>query len=176
MSWDTVNLGDIMTTLKGFAFKSSHYVENGCPIVRASNFTVDSISTDDLKYYSNEEAQEYEKYKLYADDILIQTVGSWEYNPNSVVGKVVHVPHDVQGALLNQNIVKIIPKEMVDNKYLYYRLKCTDFGKHNIGNAVGAANQASITLDTIKAFSFDLPSMLEQKRIADILSNYDNRM
>ena len=174
MSWETVKLGDIITTLKGYAFKSGRYVEKGCPIVRASNFTMDSISTDDLKFYSYEEAKEYEKYKLYTNDILIQTVGSWEYNPNSVVGKVVHVPCDAEGALLNQNIVKIIPKEMVDNIYLYYRLKCTDFGKYNIGNAVGAANQASITLDTIKAFAFNLPSIPEQKRIAAILSNYDN--
>ena len=86
MSWQTVRLGDVISTLKGFAFKSSHYTESGHPIVRASNFTMDSISDDDLKYYSYEEALQYVKYSLKKSDVLIQTVGSWEYNPNSVVG------------------------------------------------------------------------------------------
>ena len=150
MSWESVRLGDVISTLKGFAFKSSHYVDIGHPIVRASNFTLDSISDEDLKYYSFDEASLYKKYTLYHNDILIQTVGSWEYNPNSVVGKVVCVPKNLEGAWLNQNIVKIIPNENIDKRYLFYRLKCTDFAKYNIGNAVGAANQASITLDTIK--------------------------
>lgn len=174
MSWEIVRLGDVISTLKGFAFKSSHYTESGHPIVRASNFTMDSISDEDLKYYSCEEALQYEKYSLKKNDILIQTVGSWEYNPNSVVGKVVKVPEQLDGALLNQNIVKIIPNATVDNVFLYYRLKCSDFAKYNIGNAVGAANQASITLDTIRNFTFACPDIITQKQIANILSSYDN--
>lgn len=174
MSWERVRLGDVISTLKGFAFKSAHYTESGHPIVRASNFTMDSISDDDLKYYSHEDALQYEKYSLKKNDILIQTVGSWEYNPNSVVGKVVRVPGQLEGALLNQNIVKIIPNSTIDNEFLFYRLKCIDFAKYNIGNAVGAANQASITLDTIKDFHFECPDIITQKRMADILSAYDN--
>lgn len=174
MSWETVRLGNVISTLKGFAFKSSHYTESGHPIVRASNFTMDSISDDDLKYYSYEEALQYEKYSLKKSDVLIQTVGSWEYNPNSVVGKVVRVPRQLDGALLNQNIVKIIPDSTIDNGFLYYRLKCTDFAKYNIGNAVGAANQASITLDTIRDFYFKCPNIITQKRISNVLSAYDD--
>ena len=174
MIWQTVRLGDVISTLKGFAFKSSHYTESGHPIVRASNFTMDSISDDDLKYYSYEEALQYKKYSLKKSDVLIQTVGSWEYNPNSVVGKVVRVPEQLEGALLNQNIVKIMPNDAVDNIFLYYRLKCDDFSKYNIGNAVGAANQASITLDTIRDFTFECPEIIVQKRIANILSAYDD--
>lgn len=174
MNWQTVRLGDVISTLKGFAFKSSHYTESGHPIVRASSFTMDSISDDDLKYYSYEEALQYKKYSLKKSDVLIQTVGSWEYNPNSVVGKVVRVPEQLEGALLNQNIVKIMPNDAVDNIFLYYRMKCDDFSKYNIGNAVGAANQASITLDTIRDFIFECPEIIVQKRIANILSAYDD--
>ncbi|MBR6647813.1 MAG: restriction endonuclease subunit S, partial [Bacteroidaceae bacterium] len=174
MSWENVRLGDVISTLKGFAFKSSLYTEFGHPIVRASNFTIDSISDNDLKYYSYEEALQYEKYSLKKNDVLIQTVGSWEYNPNSVVGKVVRVPRQLDGALLNQNIVKIIPDSTIDNGFLYYRLKCTDFAKYNIGNAVGAANQASITLDTIRDFYFKCPNIITQKRISNVLSAYDD--
>ncbi len=174
MTWEKVKLGDIISTLKGFAFKSSLYSEGGIPIVRASNFTESSIDSCDLKYYSIENAVEYKKYELKKDDILVQTVGSWESNPNSVVGKVVCVPQYLDGALLNQNIVKIIPNQNINNRWLFFRLKCDDFKKHNIGSAVGAANQASVTLNTIRDFDLEIPPVETQHKIASILSAYDD--
>ena len=114
MSWEMVLLGDVIETLKGYAFKSGHYVESGVPIVRASNFTMDSISNDDLKFYTEDEATQFRKYELSSVDVLIQTVGSWESNPASVVGKVVRVPQLLDGALLNQNIVKVFPAAVIN--------------------------------------------------------------
>lgn len=56
MSWDRVTVGELVSTKKGFAFKSDLYVESGVPIVRVSNFTLDSISDEDLKYYPERES------------------------------------------------------------------------------------------------------------------------
>ena len=172
--WEEVPLGDCISTMKGAAFKSSMYSEEGQPIVRVSNFTDNSISLDDIVYYSNQNAEMYSKYKLRTWDVLIQTVGSWQHNPESIVGKVVKVPKELDGALLNQNIVKVIPNEGFDNKFLYYRLKDESFKFYNLGCAQGAANQASITLDSIKKFKFNLPPLPTQRKIASILSAYDD--
>ena len=171
--WRKVKLGDHITTKKGFAFKSSLYVDKGIPVVRVSDFTIDSISDHDLLFYPESELDNYFEYVLREKDILIQTVGSWQYNPNSVVGKVVRVPFYHNGSLLNQNIVKIIPNRDINQDFLYYRLKCKDFSGFVVGEARGAANQASITLDTIKRFKFSLPSYEVQRRIAEVLSRYD---
>lgn len=174
MSWKKVELGRITKTQKGFAFKSSKYVEKGIPVVRVSDYTLDSISNNDLKYYPYEEKKNYLDFELHEKDVIIQTVGSWQNNPASVVGKVVRVPYYLEGALLNQNAVKLTPLKEIDNNYLFYRLKTDAFKGHVLGEARGAANQASITLDTIKSFSFQLPDYKTQKRIGDILSTYDN--
>ena len=163
-----------MTTKKGFAFKSTLYAQQGIPVVRVSDFTLNSIKDSDLVYYPISEYEIYQDYILSEKDILIQTVGSWQYNPNSVVGKVVRVPYYHQGSLLNQNIVKIIPNKDIDKDFIYYRIKCVDFSGYVIGEARGAANQASITLDTIKRFTFLLPPLDIQHRIATILSRYDS--
>ena len=172
--WKKVKLGDCITTKKGFAFKSALYTSRGVPVVRVSDFTLNSITDKDLVYYPVSEYDKYKDYVLAEKDILIQTVGSWQYNPNSVVGKVVRVPYYHQGSLLNQNIVKIIPNEGVDTNFLYYRIKCVDFSGFVLGEARGAANQASITLDTIKRFQFCLPSSKDQHKIGIILSRYDS--
>ncbi|MBO4658550.1 MAG: restriction endonuclease subunit S [Prevotella sp.] len=172
--WKKVKLGECIATKKGFAFKSSQYVSQGIPVVRVSDFTLNSISEKDLVYYPLSEYDNYLDYVLYEKDILIQTVGSWQYNPNSVVGKVVRVPYYHKGSLLNQNIVKIIPNSDICKDFIYFRLKCLDFSGFVVGEARGAANQASITLDTIKRFSFALPPIYTQQRIATILSRYDS--
>jgi type I restriction enzyme S subunit len=138
--WEVTKLGEVIDTLKGAAFKSSLYVKEGKPIVRVSNFTDDSISSDEIFYYSLVDAANYSKYQLNHWDILIQTVGSWQHNPASIVGKVVKVPKELDKALLNQNIVKLIPTLKIDNKFLFYRLKDESFKVYILSCAQGAAN------------------------------------
>ena len=167
-------LDDHIVTLKGFAFKSAWYSESGVPIVKISDFTQDSISLDNICYIPIESASDLEKYRLQKGDVLIQTVGSWEHNPNSVVGKVTRIPEKLNDSLLNQNIVKIIPKETLDNNFLYYLLKNGAFKGYIINTAQGAATQASITLDSIKAFNFNYKTIPTQRKIASILSAYDD--
>jgi len=172
--WQEVKLRECISTLKGFAFKSKWYQPDGVPIVRVSDFTDNSISVDDIEYIPHDLAQEHSRYLLKTKDVIIQTVGSWQHNPASIVGKVVNVPFNLNGALLNQNAVKIIPNKTIDNNFLYYRLKDEHFKLHNLGCAQGAANQASITLSSIGAFKFNLPPLPTQQKIAKILSNYDD--
>ncbi len=169
-----VSLGDYISTQKGYAFKSKWYTKEGHPIVKVSDFTSDSIDSTKLVLIPNEIAFEYSRYALHTNDVIVQTVGSWPSNPASVVGKAVHVSKSVHGALLNQNAVKIIPNEKIDNGFLFYLLRSDQFKDYIVGTAQGAASQASITLDSIKAFSFDIPLMVIQQKIAAILSTYDD--
>ena len=172
--WTTSKLGDHIQTLKGYAFKSQWYSNMGVPLVKVSDFTSDGIDITRLIRVPNEIAINYSKYELKTDDVVIQTVGSWPTNPLSVVGKVIRVPRTANGALLNQNAVKIIPDESIDKSFLFYALRCSSFKNYIIGCAQGAASQASITLDAIRNYDFSFPNVGHQRRIAAILSAYDN--
>ena len=167
-----VRLGDIITYNKGYAFKSNEYTNKGKMVVRVTDFTLDSISEKEAVYIVPDD--KYRKFIINKDDILIQTVGSWGNNPKSIVGKVVRVPEKCDNAYLNQNIVRIIPNKDFNNTYLYYALKANKFSMYCVIRGQGAANQASITLDTIFKFKFRIHNFSEQKKIADILSVYDN--
>lgn len=170
----TIQLGDYISTLKGFAFKSQWYEKDGHPIVKVSDFTENSIDTSKLVKIPFEVAEKYKKYALKTNDIVIQTVGSWPSNPASVVGKTIKVPCKAHGSLLNQNAVIIYPDENIDQSYLYYVLKDQNFKDYIVGTAQGAASQASITLDAIKGFELELPDQEVQQKIASILSAYDD--
>jgi len=169
-----IQLGDYISTLKGFAFKSQWYEKDGHPIVKVSDFTENSIVTSKLVKIPFEVAEKYKKYALKTNDIVIQTVGSWPSNPASVVGKTIKVPFQAHGSLLNQNAVIIYPDENIVQSYLYYVLKDQNFKDYIVGTAQGAASQASITLDAIKGFELELPDQEVQQKIASILSAYDD--
>jgi len=173
----TINLtilGEHITTKKGYAFKSGWYTDHGCPLIKVSNFTEDSIDLSNLVCIPNNIAENYRDYKVIKNDVIIQTVGSWPNNPQSVVGKAIRVPMNASGALLNQNAVKLIPNKSLNNGFLFYLLRSGNFKEFIINTAQGAANQASITLDSIKRFPFTLPSLPTQRKIAAILSAYDD--
>src|SRR5699024_2864675 len=169
--WREVRLGEYIETLKGNAFKSSLYNDQGTPVVRSSNFTDWSVSDENIVYI--EPDIHYNKFILKEKDILCQTVGSWLNNPNSLVGKVVRVPSKLNNSYLNQNIVKLIPIQGLNNDFLFYRLKASDFKFYSVNSAQGAANQASITLKTIRRFKIRIPDFKTQEKIANVLSTYD---
>jgi type I restriction enzyme S subunit len=174
--WKTSRLGDCVTHQKGFAFRSADYRPIGHPIVRVSNFTDRSIDMAECSYLEHEAVQQYEAYKLRYRDAVIATVGSWPTNPASVVGKTICVPERAEGALLNQNAVRLRTNAALDQRFLFYLLKQLDFQTYIVGTAQGSASQASITLNDIFGFEFQCPPIAEQKTIAAVLGALDDKI
>ncbi len=166
-SFEVKTIGDYISHQKGFAFKSKWYQETGQIVVRVSDTTENSINKNSCNKIADEIANDYRKYELNTNDIIIATVGSWPPNYSSVVGKVVRVPETVKGGLLNQNAVKL---EMIinGNKHqalLYFILKEKRFLDYIVSRAQGSANQASIKLTDI--FRYPIP-MIENDKLFEI--------
>ncbi len=175
--WTLINLRDVIVHKKGYAFKSKDYVASGIPVVKVTNLTNNGIDMSNVVFVNVDIASVNSSVKLMTGDIIITTVGSWAANPASVVGKTIKVPFEAEGALLNQNAVRLRPKnDSIDHRFLYYLLKNNSFGKYLIGNAQGSANQASITLDDIYSYEAYIPSLIIQKGIAQILSTLDDKI
>ena len=175
--WKTFKLGEFISHKKGYAFKSSLYKKKGCPIIRVSNFTNNSIDFKDILFIDTQEKNNFSDVELKENNIVIATVGSWPNNPASVVGRVIKVPKVANGSLLNQNAVIIYPNEKVDNIFLYYLLKENKFSNYLVSGAQGSASQASIKLEQIYNYEIIIPSSLEtQSQIAQILTALDDKI
>ncbi len=155
--WEVKELGEFVNHQKGFAFKSKWYQERGHLIVRVSDTTADSININTCNRIDEELASDLQAYALKANDVIIATVGSWPPNYSSVVGKVVRVPILAEGALLNQNAVRLnmFVEEVAQQGLLYFTLKNDRFLKYIVNSAQGSASQASIKLTDI--FSYQVP-------------------
>ena len=105
--WEVFKLGDIIDYTKGFAFKSSDYRKSGVRIIRVSDTDYDQIKDADEIYIDKSLSHKFKKWKLTEDDIILSTVGSKPPMYDSMVGKAIKVSLRHEGALLNQNAVKI---------------------------------------------------------------------
>ena len=174
--WNLVDFGDLVNYVKGYAFKSSEYVDDGVRVIRVSDTTYDSINDDDAVFVSESSANSYTKWCLRENDLIFSTVGSKPPMYDSLVGKVILVPREYAGSLLNQNAVFVRTKKYSDSfqKLLLNHFR-TDRYVHYIEIIYrGNANQASITLADLFNYKLPLPSTkAEKEAIAEALSNVD---
>ena len=169
-------LGEYCKVISGFAFKSQDLSEGtDIPVIKIGNISNGKgvILDDSTQYVSKKFLSIDDKYHVTKGDILISLTGSHINQPNSMVGRSCRNFSDTE-FLLNQRAGKVIPNKKADKDYLYYLLNTESF-KYSICNrAYGAANQANVSPSDIENIKWDFPSLPIQKKIASILSAYDN--
>ena len=173
-NWLLKKLGEVADFTNGGAWTPDEYVESGIPVVRVSDIQNETINLQQCKYLLPESISKYKKHTLFQGDLVIATVGSHPTQPGSVVGRPGIVPQYVQGALLNQNAVRIAPaNNYLDKKYLAYLGKSQFFRNYIIRHARGSANQVRMSIGLLKEMEVLLPPLPIQRKIAAILSAYD---
>ena len=110
-----VELGEVCSIGRGFAFKSGDYVKNGILNFRVSNIGKNRMpDLTNAVYLPEKFLDEYADYRLQEGDFVIVMVGA-------TTGKIGYITKDILPALLNQNMWRFFPDEKVLNKrYLYY--------------------------------------------------------
>lgn len=168
-------LGTYCDVISGYAFKSADWQEKGIPVIKIGNISngYDIIINEETQCVDHSFCERLDpKYRIERGDILISLTGSHINQPNSMVGRSCR---NYTGTLylLNQRAGKVIPFASVDKDYLYY-LFSTKAIKYDIANrAYGGANQVNVSPKDIKNIKWVFPEISIQKKIAAILSKYD---
>lgn len=150
-SWSVKTVGDIGSYLNGFPFKPTQWRSEGLPIIRIQNL---NDRNKPFNYYDGEVP---DKYRIRDGDILISwsaSLGTYRWNRGD--------------AWLNQHIFKATPnlKELSDEFFYWVMV-------HGIERIAGNARGSTMKHVTGKEFGnsqIALPPLLEQKKIAHILS------
>jgi type I restriction enzyme S subunit len=171
--WEVTVLKYILKTTKGFAFKSELFTDNGLPIVKASDIKNKSVRLETTHYINEDISNEFTSVKLSTGDILISTVGSSTDVINSAVGQIGKVPKELDGALLNQNTVRleVLNNNKIKKDYLFFIIQNDHYRSHLNLHAHGTANQASLKLVDLLSYKVALPSLIEQNEIIDYVEN-----
>jgi len=161
--WEYKKLGEVATLINGFAFQSAMFQKAGLPIVRISNIQDDKITSDFVYFNRGDYNIDFEKYEVLYGDILIAMSGA-------TTGKV-GINYNDEVLYLNQRVGKIVPRENIIHRYLFYYLK-TNAAK-SLSIAQGVA-QPNLSTQQINSFVLPVPPLSEQQRIVselDLLSS-----
>ena len=157
-----VKLGDICSILNGYAFKSDKYVNHGIRIIRIANVQKGFIEDADPQFYPKSEMNEIKRYMLEEGDILMSLTGN--------VGRVALLQKSMLPAALNQRVacLRIKDIEEVFKPYIFHYLNADSFENKCVLSSKGVA-QKNMSTEWLKEVQIPLPSIEEQKEIADRL-------
>ncbi|MBI5996136.1 restriction endonuclease subunit S [Clostridium perfringens] len=165
-----LELGEISTVTKlaGFEFsKYMEYVENGDIIaLRAMNIKNGYLDLENIKKINRNVSDSLIRSKLYKNDIVLTYTGS-KYGDSAII-KEDNKFH------LAPNVAKITAIT-VDPYYLFSYFKSNVF-REELRNFGGGSSQPTIPMKTIRKMMIPIPSLKEQKAIAKILSDLDEKI
>lgn len=177
--WKECRLGDYCDFQNGYAFKSSEFKTNvEYKIVKIKELKDGLVKFfDDSASVDIHDIKEFEKYKIYRNDVLFALTGDPVSKPNplSWVGRVSIYRSD-ENALLNQRTCKIKKSDEIDNQFLYYYFRHWENFYALASKATGSASQANISTNTIADTIIKLPPLPTQQKIARILSSLDDKI
>lgn len=174
--WRASTLGDVTDYTKGFAFKSADYRKSGVRIVRVSDLAARHIKKDNDNVYIEESRQEeFSKWKIRKNEIVVTTVGSRPDLIESAVGRGIFVDRDDEG-LLNQNMLKLESENGNEPRFIFSQINTPRYTDYVAQIKRGNANQANITVKDLMAYRIAVSSLPEQRKIADFLTAVEGRI
>lgn len=154
-----VRLGDVCDVRDG-THDSPQYVNDGYPLVTSKNIMDGDIDFTDVNYISEVDFHKInQRSKVDDGDIIMPMIGT--------IGKPVIVNTNTFFAIKNVALIKFIENK-VSNIFIKYLLDSSIFANY-VEHENRGGTQKFLSLGNIRKFSFPLPPLGEQKRIAKAL-------
>lgn len=168
--WKTYKLCEVANLSTGFPFDGHKYAKEGQRVVRGDNVTIGELRWDtDKDKRWNEPFARAEEFSLQEGDIVIGMDGS-RVGRNRAQIKADDLP-----LLLAQRVACIRHNEKSLQKFLYYQIFSKNFENY-IKSVHTGTSIPHVSLKQIGDFSFQVPDLSTQRRIAGILGSLDDKI
>lgn len=158
--WQPLKLGELAELFNGYSFKSQDSTEEGIRWLKIANVGVGYIKWKDKSYLPNDFKEEYKKYLLFEEDLVIALTRPILNNKI----KLASIERKDAPALLNQRIGKVIPiDKKSDNLFLKYLISHRE-NVSKIESSILGTEPPNISKDTFERIIVSTPSLKEQKR------------
>lgn len=167
MGYSRKAIGNFATVRSGFAFRRADWSPSGVPVVKIANVKNGCVDLSSTDYVPVEVADSARNAELSEGDLLITMSG--------VIGEVGLIRNLETRAVLNQRVGKfrLEDPDSLDVRFLFYALRLPDVRRELEGAAYGVA-QPNISPTLIQKAEIPVPPLPIQRRIAGILSAYDD--
>lgn len=164
--WDVLELDKVCDVRDG-THSSPKYHEEGIPMITSKNLVENTLDFSNVGLISKIDHEEIEKRSKVSDgDILFGMIGT--------IGNPVIVKKDRDFSIKNVALIKFT-NSVINNVFALYFLKSIHT-EQQFKQKMGGSTQKFIALGVIRKILITVPSVAEQKKIAEILSVVDKKI
>ena len=177
MSWRTFTVDELKApeqyALVGGPFGSNlttrDYVDEGVPVIRGNNLPPEGLFHDDDFVFVSEPK---------ADDLRSNTAhpGDLIFTQRGTLGQVGLIPQDARFTryVISQSQMKLtVNPQVAEARFIYYVFRTPDTVQSIVSRAL-TSGVPHINLGILKRFSVRIPDVPYQRRIVEVLSDYDS--
>lgn len=139
------------------------HVEDGIPYIKSADVGGE-IDIESLQKTSKEIHHKYRRSSVHPNDIVFSLRGN--------IARTSIVPCNLSEANLTQGTARISVNEENDTKFVFYKLASTPI-LNRINSLSKGSTFKEISLEELRKVKLPLPPILEQRKIAKILSTWD---
>ncbi len=167
----TTSLKDITTKIgSGSTPKGGKesYHSSGIALIRSLNVYDYSFEYKDLAFINEVQANKLKNVIVEEEDILLNITGA-------SVGRCTIVPYKILPARVNQHVSIIrVNKKQANPKFILYCINSQVYKDSLLAISDDGATREALTKEDIEKFEILLPDLPIQKKIASVLSAYDD--
>lgn len=172
--WNTYRIEDIAEKITigpfGSRMKSDAYVESGVPVIRGTNLTGSKKFSGDWVFITEKLAKQLENCCVSNGDLVFPHRGS--------IGEVGLVDNQFPQYMMSSSLMKLrCNPNIADSEFIYYFFKSHQ-GRYELLKNASQVGTPGIgqPLTSLKNIEIKLPSLGEQRKIAKILSDLDEKI
>jgi|26BtaG_2_1085354.scaffolds.fasta_scaffold02108_3 type I restriction enzyme S subunit len=167
--WNKKTLAGICSkTISYGIVQTGEHVKDGVPCVRVVDLTQKTVSKNDMITTSDEINQSYNKTILESGEVMMALRG--------VVGLVRLVNEDLVGSNITRGLARLAPKnELIKSDFFLWILR-SSYVKNELMRKVGGSALQEISLTALRKVQIPFPSLQEQQKIANVLTNADKEI
>jgi type I restriction enzyme, S subunit len=151
----------------GTQLKASEYEDDGIPVINVRNVGFGDVRDDDLEFVTEAKAEQLHHHRLLPDDIVFGRKGAVERH-----GLITEAQ---RGWVQGSDCLRLrLKSDRVDVRYLSYYLRTKAHGDWMHALCSFGATMASLNQDIVARITFPAPDVEVQRKIAAILSAYDD--
>jgi type I restriction enzyme S subunit len=175
MKWMTVTVShyidsgeaDLQTGPFGTQLKATHYVDAGTPVINVRNIGLGKLAPEKLEFVPDDIAERLSSHLLQPDDIVFGRRGA--------VDRHMLVGAEQEGWMQGSDCMRLrFLSDSVYPQFVSYRFLDAAHRQWMLTQASSKATMAGLNHDIIRRIPLRLPPRDVQRRIASILSAYDD--
>ncbi|WP_193073310.1 restriction endonuclease subunit S [Pseudomonas sp. FME51] len=159
---------ELVSLFSGFAFKSTDAVDAGVRWLKIANVGIGEVKWDNESHLPEHFQEYYNKFYLQVGDIVVAMTRPTLGNHL----KIAKIKNKEDEALLNQRVAKLVIKKGNDSEFVYQVFRTENIAAR-INSALLGTDPPNLSVSVLRDFTVPIPPLPEQKKIAQILSTWD---